>query len=173
MKKLKNACGMTIVEMLIAVMLLALLTAGGVTATTAVMASYTRMSDVSNAEILASTVVESLSNEIRLGRNIQVVNSTGAEVTTGTDTFLRLDSAVFGDRTTLQLDANGHLVAKTVTGTDPIIPILTDHTYSGLKLKDLSFEKSGDAFKISFTVYSDHLGDLWNGSVTVSSMYAP
>ena len=165
MKKLKNSRGMTLVEMLIAVMLLALLTAGGVTATTAVMANYTRMADAANAEILASTVIESLSNEIRLGRNIKVEESV---LSSGINDTLILDSAVFGNGTTLKLDGDGHLEAVTeVPGADPI------QVLSGLKLTDLQFTQSGSTVTISFTVVSDYSGNLWDGSVTVSSMYGP
>ena len=168
-KKLKNKRGVSILEMLIAVLLLSLLTVGGVAATTVVMADYKRMGEVANAEILASTVAEAISNEIRLGRNI--VDRAADE------TVLTLDSVFFGEKAELKLDA-GRLVAIVNGDTTNPKQVLSEDTYDGLQLRDLKFEKvpastgttGKTTYEISFTVYSGISGELWKHSVSAAQM---
>lgn len=177
-KKIKSSRGVSIAEMLVAVVLLSLLTAGGVTVTAAVMANYIRMKEAANADILASTVIEALSNEIRLGRDIKL---------TGTDpAVLTLTSAYFGDGAELTLDEDtGRLVAKK-TGEPDQKQILSDSAYSGLHLKDLKFEKevpSGapavggtpgrTVYTISFTVCNSSNSELWKNSASAAPMFEP
>ncbi len=163
-KKLKNRRGTTIVEMLVAVVLLALLTAGGIIATAAVMTSYIHMREVSNAEILASTVIETLSNEIRLGRNITDPGTSGS----GT---LQLDSSFFGEDTSLTLDADNRLVAQGAGSTDK--QLLSKSAYHGLHLENLTFSARKDAsgaadarlvYTIGFAVCNGSGRELWNDS---------
>ena len=162
--------------MLIAVLLLSLLTVGGVTATSVVLADYKRMGEAANAEILASTAAEAISNEIRLGRNIvDPLSSPG-------DNFLILDSVFFGEKAELKLDtADGHLVAeiKDSAGASTTKQVLSEDTYDGLQLRDLKFEKvpadpvtgtGKTTYKISFTVYSSISGELWKHSVSAAQM---
>lgn len=181
-KKIKSSRGVSILEMLIALLLMSLLSAGGVAATTAVMSDYNHMGEAANAEILASTVIETISNEVRLGHDISVVVP---DPTASTGECLALDSAFFGENTELKLedkcliaetkDSDGNLVAKK--------QVLSEDAYSGLHLKDLTFEKvdSGTpaggigtagrtVFMIGFTVYSDHSNELWKGSVSAAPM---
>lgn len=193
-RKLKSRRGVTIVEMLVALILLSLLTAGGVSATTAVMADYNRMQDSANAEILASTAIEAISNEIRLGKNIKVLNEDGDEVTDPdvTGVSLQLEMSVFsGEKATLSLDAAGHLAAVSYDAVGNIIvpakQMLSESAYSGLHLEKLEFKKveSGSGlpdgtettgrtvFTISFSVYHDGGDDseaLWKGEVSAAPM---
>ncbi len=181
-KKIKSSRGVSILEMLIALLLLSLLSAGGVTATTAVMSDYNHMGEAANAEILASTVIETISNEIRLGNDISVVVP---DPTATTGESLTLDSAFFGENTELKL-VDKCLIAETKDSEGNVIAtkqVLSEDTYSGLHLKDLKFERveSGTvlgstemtgrtAFEIGFTVYSDYSNELWKGSVSVAPM---
>lgn len=182
-KKIKSSRGVSILEMLIAVLLLSLLSAGGVTATTAVMSDYNHMGEAANAEILASTVIETISNEIRLGNDISV----GPDPTATTGESLTLDSAFFGENTELKL-VDKCLIAETKDSEGNVIAtkqVLSEDTYSGLHLKDLKFERveSGTtilgstdiagrtAFEIGFTVYSDYSNELWKDSVSVAPMF--
>lgn len=180
-KKLKSRCGTSIAEMLVAVIVLALLTAGGITATSAVMASYIRMKEAAHADILASTVFEALSNEIRLGWDIALPTSDPAKTTSES---LTLTSACFGEDTALKLE-NGHLIAQ--KDGEPK-QVLSDSAYNGLHLDDLSFEEvppgvtpagSGGGtsvravYKISFTVCNGSDSALWKGSASTAPMLEP
>lgn len=173
-KKLKTCRGVSIAEMLVAVVLLALLTAGGITAASAVMASYNRMKEAANADILASTVIEAISNEVRLGRNI--VDPADPAAATYPDDHLTLDSAFFGEEATLQLDADGRLVAqpKGTTLPDDQKALLSDDTYNGLKLTGLEFEKDGagtrTAYVIRFSVCNSADDVLWSGQADAAPM---
>ena len=171
-KKLKTRRGMTIAEMLVAVALLALLTAGGIVAAAGVMASYRHMKDVANADILASTVIEALSNEVRLGRDIQ---DPGTAPDNGR---LELDSAFFGEGTTLTLDTTSgkRLVAQTTdaSGTITEHQLLSENTYNGLQLDDLGFTMDSASgrpvYTIAFTVRDDAGTALWSDSAAASSL---
>lgn len=164
-KKLKTCRGATIAEMLIAIVLLALLTAGGITATSAVMAGYHRMMEAAHADILASTVIETFSNEVRLGRDF-LPDPDGKS--------FQLDSAFFGEDTTLTL-AGGRLVAQKSGATDK--PLLSDDTYDGLHLAKLTFEKveptgagGRTVYAIRFDVCNASGGTLWSGEANAAPM---
>lgn len=180
-KKLKSRRGTSIAEMLVAVIVLALLTAGGITAVSAVMASYIHMKEAAHADLLASTVFEALSNEIRLGQDISLPTSDPAKTTSES---LTLTSAYFGEGTELKLD-NGRLVAQKTGETDSK-QVLSDSAYNGLHLDGLSFEEipasvppagSGTparaVYKISFTVCNGSNSELWKGSASTAPMLEP
>ena len=189
-RKCKSRAGVTIVEMLVAVILLAILTAGGVAATAAAMTNQLYKAEVSNAEILASTVTEAIANEVRLGSGAKVLNADGSGVANGTPGLrLNLDSALFGPGTTLRLDDTGRLVAETpvpgaVGGPPAIRQVLSEDAYAGLYLADLAFtavpagtktdpadpsiQTQKASFTVSFTVMSTRSGQLWAGTVSVA-----
>ena len=180
-KKLKSRRGTSIAEMLVAVIVLALLTAGGITATSAVMASYIRMKEAAHAEILASTVFEALSNEIRLGRDIGVASDPAG----GDKNCLTLTSAYFGEGAELKLE-DGRLVAQKAGASD-LKQVLSDSAYNGLHLDELKFEEvpsgapagSGSGtpgrtvYAISFTVCNSSNSELWKGSASTAPMLEP
>lgn len=188
-KKLKSGKGTTIVEMLVALILLSLLTAGGVAATSAVMTDYNHMSEAARADILASTVIETINNEIRLGRDLTVDPSNTSE--------LRLDSAYVGVDSCIRLDDNYKLVAEVETApaaggapaTKELKQLLSEKTYGGLWLDNLTFVKVEEGgtltepnidplgksvFIVSFEVKSEYGGvtaaPLWSGSVAVAPL---
>lgn len=183
-KKLKSGKGTTIVEILVALILLSLLTAGGVAATSAVMTDYNHMSEAARADILASTVIEAINNEIRLGRDLTVDASNPSE--------LRLDSAYVGVDSLIRLDG-GKLVAVVETAPGPpptteLKQLLSEKTYGGLRLDNLTFVKvdkgallpdgsvnaGKSVFIVSFEVMSEYGGasaaPLWSGSVAVAPL---
>lgn len=180
-KKLKSRRGLTLLEVLVAVILLTLLTAGGVTATSAVMASYNRMSEAAQAEILASTVIEALANEIRLGRNISV--GPGGESIT-------LDSVTFGEGSTFSLNPDGRLVVE-VKGVTGQKQVLSESTYGSLKLTRTTasgataplFAQDPDpaivalpgvtartVYRITFTVAGQYSSDLCTRSTSAAPL---
>lgn len=175
-KKIKSCRGVSIAEMLVAVVLLSLLTAGGVTVTAAVMSNYIRMKEAANADILASTVIEALSNEIRLGQDI---NLPEVDPSTATSKRLTLTSAYFGEGAELKLN-DGRLVARE-DGESELKQVLSDNAYSGLHLEDLTFKKEEGSgattgrtvYKISFTVCNGSNSELWKNSASAAPMLEP
>lgn len=165
-KKLKNQRGVTIAEMLTAVALLALLTAGGITVASGVLASYNRMKEAANADILASTVIEAISNEVRLGHGPSIGASDG---------ILQLDSAFFGEDAALQLDAaSGHLVAVAkdpAGGTATQKELLSADTYGTLHLDALKFTMdAAPVCAFEFSVLNDSGQELWHNSASASPL---
>ena len=189
-RKLKSRRGVSVAEMLIAVLLLSLLTAGGITVAAGVMAVHNHMVSASNAEILASTVAETITNEIRLGKDISVT-----PIPAGTDTnSLMLNSVRLGADAVLRLD-DGRLVADTQVyesgaATPKTVQLLAETVYGELKLSELTFapiNKDDDvpppngvtgtpgtagrtAYTVTFTVESEQDGKLWHGSVSAAPM---
>lgn len=179
MKKLKSRKGTTLAEMLVALILLSLLTAGGAAATSAVMTDYNKMSEAARAELLASTVIEAINDQVRLGNDLTIEGDA-----------LRLDSAFFGEDSLIRLEGDrlvAEVKASSGTGTETK-NILSEKTYGGLKLDELTFQevlkdgvvpdlvsKAGKSvFIVSFQVKSAY-GDaasapLWSGSVAVAPL---
>lgn len=170
-KKLKTCRGASIAEMLIAVVLLALLTAGGITVAAGVMASYNRMKEAANADILASTVIEAISNEVRLGRKLDSLNEDAPA--DSVDETLQLDSAFWGEGAKLKLDDSGRLVAlfKDASG-ETTKPLLSDDTYGSLHLYNLVFAVPADSqvCTFSFAVRNGSDQELWTGSASASPL---
>ena len=181
--KLKSRAGVTLIEMLVAVILLALLTAGGAAAANAVLASRNRMIEAANAEILASTAAEALANEIRLGSDFEVVS-----VGSGTDNGLKLDSVQFGPDTVLKLDTATdkayRLVAETAGTTLDVKQILAEKVYSGLYIDELKFtevekkdptvatgiDATRTGYTVTFKVFNSQGVQLWADEVTSAPM---
>ena len=173
-RKLKARRGMTILEMLAALLIMSMVTAGGV------MSHYNRMTEAANAEILASTVIEAVSNEIRLGK-VDKDNTAGGTLALEKSTFS-------GENAEIKLE-DGKLAAEytyedSSGGTATVTKqVLSRDAYSNiygargvLKLKELKFEVSGagdekTVVTFSFTVFSDYSDELWSGEVSASPMF--
>lgn len=74
MKKLLSKRGMTLAEMLIAVLLLGFISAMVTVMTSAVLSTTTQISAVSQAEILGAEVLDNIAREIRLASRVEVEN---------------------------------------------------------------------------------------------------
>ena len=172
MKRRKG--GFTLTETLITVAILAIMTAAGATATGVVLSTKNDMVDTANAQILASTALDALADEVRYGRNVSVA---------GDHKSITLDSGKFGDNAKFELVKDGmtsmvaetgevRVTVKNASGTgDDEFALLGKATYAGLKIKELSF--SGPDAKgnvtISLTV-EGRRGELWSDSRTVSML---
>ena len=104
MKRRKG--GFTLTETLITVAILAIMTAAGATATGVVLSTKNDMVDTANAQILASTALDALADEVRYGRNVKV--------DAADNTFITLDSGKFGDGAVIKLVNNKVQVTVTV-----------------------------------------------------------
>lgn len=188
MRKLKNRRGATMVEMLVAVVVLALLTCAGIAAAAAAMANFLHMNDAANADILALTVLETVAAEVRQGQNIALTEAlTDPAATEGNS--LTLDSVRWGTGIRLELDADGRLVAvdpdTTLPAEEQTRQLLPEKAYTGLTLKGLTWTKVGEmeansdagityagreVYTVTFTVCNDRDNELWHSTVTVAPM---
>ena len=103
MRKLKNTAGFTLAEMLLTVVILLL--ASGVVATgmPAAVNAYRNAIDAANAQVLLSTTVNALRDELSTARDVQV---SGKTITyTGTDT---------GSRSTIDLSSSPFTIQEYV-----------------------------------------------------------
>lgn len=162
MKRRKG--GFTLTETLITVAILAIMTAAGATATGVVLSTKNDMVDTANAQILASTALDALADEVRYGRNVSVAGDT-----------ITLDSGKFGDGATIKLVNNKVQVTVTVKDASGVkeekkFELLGDATYAGLKITSLQFEKTDDNVKISMTVKGRRTNDLWQDERTVTML---
>lgn len=190
MRKLKNRRGATMVEMLVAIVVLALLTCAGIAAAAAAMANFLHMNDAANADILASTVLETVAAEVRQGQNIALTEAlTDPTATEGNS--LTLDSVRWGTGIELKLGTDtgnaGRLVAVVpdAAGATEEREVLPEKAYAGLRLKDLTWTKVGEGgansdagitnagrevYTVTFTVCNDRDNELWHSTVTVAPM---
>ncbi len=101
-KKLSGASGLTLVEMMAAVVILILLGLLLNTGLQMAVSTYRAIVAQSEVELLLSTAVDALADDLRYARNVE------ADGTYTSDSY--------GEGTTLGLDAEGQLVAQCGTG---------------------------------------------------------
>lgn len=155
MKKLRSRAGFSLTEMLIAVAVLAIMSAAGAVVTGTVLSTRQDMLEAGDAQVLASTTLEALAKEIRYGKNVRLDGGT-----------VTLDSQFFGEGASFKCAA-GRVQAsgKGVSGDEE--KFLTDKAYTSLKITDLKFEpSSGDGITISLKV-EGRRGELWSQELTV------
>lgn len=102
-KKLKSSRGLTLVEMVAAAGVLALLGLMLHTGLFMVQESYTKMTGESESQLLLSTLTDLLSNELRYARDV---------VTGEGGSLQRYTSINYGRNTTLSLNENAQLEAN-------------------------------------------------------------
>ena len=151
--------GFTLAESLAVILILALLTVAGTAGVSGVMASRMGMIQTADAEILGSTILQTVADELRYGQNIQVGdvetidgNEVGKTVT--------LDSLVYGAQTTIALDEQGKLIYNSGK------QFFGEKAYSGLKIDALTYAVTGSQIEISIAIGNDS-GVLWDGEVQV------
>lgn len=171
MKRRSSRAGFTLTETLIAVVILALMSAAGAAASGAVLSTRNDMMEVADAQVLASTVLETLADEIRFGQDVRVQDSTGE---------LRLNSLSFGADAVFTVDPNDgrvKAVSDALKGKGgEFALLLPDSAYTTLRVKTVSFEKETDsggvptgAVVIKLTI-EGRGGELWSGSLTVTPL---
>lgn len=170
-KKLRSRRGFSLSEMLICVALLALMTAAGTTVSATVLNTRNDMMNVADAQVLASTLLESIANEIRYGEDVRFEDLDGDR-----NDELVFTSATYGENTHFEVADN-----RVVALSDAIPDVgdingklLPDGAYTSLLVADLTFSTgSGDAITISITVRSRRstaTGNTWTKSLTVTPM---
>lgn len=157
MKKLKRKNGFSLVEMLLAVLILALLSTAATVATTTVLSTSGKTKGVARAEILGSEVLNVVVNEMRFCGNVKFDEN---------GKLIDFSSASYGEQTTIFVD-NGKLFIRSAGVTEPYSPIGST-MYDGLSIKTLSLTKNGtNGLDVSVTI-SDGTSDVYTGSSSVA-----
>lgn len=105
-QKLRAKSGITLVEMLAAVLILSFLGLILHTGLALAVQGYRKMTVKSETELLLSTVTDVLTNELRYARDVRTQTEEGDEV------LQDYTSVSFGRHTTLALDENGQMQAN-------------------------------------------------------------
>ena len=158
MRKLAKKAGFSLAETLITVAVLAIVTAGGAAVTGQIISTRTAMIQAADSQVLASTALEALADEIRFGQELEVEAD---------EKSIRLYSTIFGYEATISLDSNGRIVIAEQGGGDEK-QLLAGKAYTGLRIDELKFEKDGTTGNITISLkVVGRNGVLWEDSLTV------
>ncbi len=140
-KKLRSSQGMTLTELLVALMIVALI---GVALTTGVNSAvnvYRDSTRLYEAETLCGTILTSLEDEFRFGRDIRKDGET-----------VRFDSQIFGNDVEVLVDDEGKI---TIGQEGSSFQLLNDKAYtSGLKVLESKIDYSGGQVTVTIAVGS-------------------
>lgn len=163
MRRIRNSKGFTLAETLIVVLIMGILTAAGSAAISAVMATRVGMIQVADAEILGSTSLQSLANELRFGQDITVDQE---------GNYVILDSTTYGTDTKfyLEKDKENTNYGKLKYGTEEGSHIFGESTYSGLSISDLQFIRNDDSSITIKLKVDGNKGELWQGELSVTPL---
>ncbi len=163
MKRRRGRGGFTLTETLLTVALLAIITAAGATVSTTVLSTKNDMVDTANAQILASTVLDALADEVRYGVNVKVASDK-----------ITLDSWRFDEGASFEV-VDGRVKAEntggTLTGGKELL--LGEAAYTGLKIKADSLKftaPDGKNVVIELVIENGRGDELWEDSRTVAPL---
>lgn len=141
-KKLHTRLGLTLAETLTALAVFAILSVALVSGTSAAWKVCRKAVTASEARTLQSTLVQSLSNELRYGRNIEV-----------SDGIVTFDSDTFGEKVSVQSEG-GRVKIKQNGEPGKIYDLLPEKAYtSGLKAKaEVSFREESGIFTLKIII---------------------
>ncbi len=169
-KKVRSSKGMTLTELLVALMIVALIGAALTVGVNSAVNVYRDSTRLYEAETLCGTILTSLEDEFRFGRNIR-------NQTVGSDTEVLFDSQTFGNNVKVIVDGNGKIMIGPAE--DSSYQLLNNKAYtSGLKVLkdtatkdnyDISYDASTKQITIKITVGSD----ITDASVTHTVTVAP
>ena len=151
-KKLKEKSGLTMVEMLAASLVLALLALMLNTGLQMVMNTYQTMIAHSELELLVSTAVNTLADDLRYAQDVRPINSTDP-----VDFTYYSDS--YGEKTHLVVE-NGRIVAKSENATgNNTWPVLStgaygkSDSYKEYRVEELKITHRVDTAGITFDIH--------------------
>ena len=160
-QKIADRKGFTLAEILIVLAMIGLVTAAGVAATSAVLASRITMIQTADAQILASTAFQAVANELRFGQNIEVSDDGMSAV---------LDSVTYGPKTKLLLNDGKLQYSDNVKD-----QILSEDAYSKLRImldpsEKLFTQEADGTITIHPKVTGSKNTTLWSGDVSVTPL---
>lgn len=138
-QKLKSSKGFSLVEYLIAMLILALMSSVACMGISTALQTRNQSVAAANAQTVAATAAQAVADQVRYGR-----------ITDVQDNYIEMTSSTYGSRVRLQLDADGHLVAQSVDGAGAPVgapyALLGEMAYHGLSVDALTFQahQTGD-----------------------------
>ncbi len=163
-KKLRSSKGMTLTELLVALMIVALIGVALTTGVNSAVKVYRDSTRLYEAETLCGTILTSLEDEFRFGRDIR-------RQTTGSDTEVLFDSQTFGNDVKVLVDAEGKITIGPAEGSS--LPLLNSKAYtSGLKVlkEKCRIDYSGGKVTVKIAVGSEAAGTCVEHEVTVAPL---
>ena len=182
MKKLRSKKGFTLVEVLVATLILAIFVSMAIVGTSALFGTGEQMMAVSKAAVLGSDVMKAVTNEVRFGEGFSLDADTKV---------MKYKSTTYGEGCEMTLDDKGQLmIVQTSKGTDlageetsaskNFFPI-GSAAYDEVRIKSIGFaieekkDAKGNMIRQSITctlaITSDGENTLWNKTVTVVPLY--
>lgn len=148
--KLKSRAGLSLTEMLVTVVVLMFFSTACLLGITTALKARQAAIKAADADILSSTVMQYISNEMRLSLDPRTEAIAGKTednklVYDGGSTYANLTSGM----SEIWRDDNGHIMRKIGSWEGEV---LNDSAYSGLTLDKLHFEKSGNQLSCSFDI---------------------
>ena len=146
-KKLKSRAGFTLTELLITLLILTMFSAACLLGMTTAFSVRNNIIKASDADILASTVTQAISGEIRMSSDATVENE-----------VLTYRSANYGANCTMMLDADGRIKVGPDNAPRDLLSSAAYGYSSGsrseskLHIEDLHFESDGAAIKVTFHI---------------------
>lgn len=187
MRKTRSRSGFTLSETLITLAILAIVTVAGTVASGTVLSTKIDMMQTADAQVLASTALKSVADEVRYGRNISIDppaaggaggggagGAGGGGSSTIENNTITLDSMNFGTHATIELDdtdgrikvTSGAITAKGDSNAGLLLP---ETAYTSLKVKSLNFKKDGADVTITVAV-EGRQGELCVEAMTVTPL---
>lgn len=160
--KLKSRAGLSLTEMLVTVLVLMFFSAACLLGITTALKARQAAIKAADADILSSTIMQYISNEMRLSLTEDRDTSVAGKFTYkggSSDLGLTTGSA------SLFLDDEGRLI-KTIASTTR--KVLNDSAYNGLKLKDLIFSESDGKLTCSFIIKDREENEIKHTEFTVT-----
>ncbi len=162
-KKLRSSKGMTLTELLVALMIVSLIGVALTTGVNSAVKVYRDSTRLYEAETLCGTILTGLEDEFRFGRDIR-------EQTAGSDTEVIFDSKTFGNDVKVIVDDEG----KIKIGQESLnFQLLNDKAYtSGLKVlkEKCKIDYSDGKVTVKIAVGSGDAGPCVEHEVTVAPL---
>lgn len=162
-KKLKSSKGFSLVEYLIAMLILALVSSAACVGISTALQTRNQSIVAANAQTVASTAAQAVADQVRYGQ-ISAVSSD----------YIELTSSTYGTRVRLQL-SGGRLVAQSVDGAGVPVggayALLGDMAYNGLNVDTLKFDPHETGGELDWVEISLSVGGgLWSLNWSVAPL---
>lgn len=161
MKKLRNKKGFSLVEMLLATLLLAILSSIAMVTTSVIFGTGTDMKVIAKAEVLGSEVLNVIKNEMRFCEKLDVSD----------DGKISFSSVSYGANTSISLETDGRMYfTSDGLGKDVKFYPIGNTVYDEVKIKDLTFTKNGSGVDVTVKITSDGTNEIYSSTIAVSML---
>ncbi len=166
-KRLFGKKGMTVVEVLVAVAILAIFVSMAAVGTSALFGTSEKMMSVSKAAVLGADLMDVMRNEISYGENVEDIASSSE---------LRYDSASYGDGCTLTVREGRLVILRTETGSGTAetetYSAVGEAAYDEVSVGTLSFANgTNGAIVVTLSICTGDGKTLWQNTAAICPLY--